>query len=135
MLRSMKFVSIMSRLLMLAAVLGLMAAPVSIALASGAMASSVFMTDVDAAAEKSDNMSDMMMAQDMPCLADLQSMKMDCSKNCLLVTLCTTSISTNLPNAVGVSVTVSWMRHIYGPAIEAQLTSAALDPPVRPPRG
>ncbi|MBB5256025.1 hypothetical protein HNP83_000723 [Rhizobium leguminosarum] len=111
---------------MLAVVVG----PMSIGLASSAMASSGAATMED----MSSSMSGMQMAENMPCCPDKEPVKPDCAKSCPLALVCTTSIFAHAPHFHGWSFAVSWLSHRYDLIPASQLTSAFLKPPARPPK-
>lgn len=121
---------IVHRLFLLIAMLAVVAGPMSIGLASSAMASSApAMTDVI-----SGGMAGMQMAEGMPCCPEQQPVKPDCGKGCLLSLVCTTSIVSHTPDTHGWSFAISWLSHRYDLFPGSQLTSALIEPPARPPK-
>ncbi|NDK52780.1 hypothetical protein GYH37_26270 [Rhizobium laguerreae] len=116
------------RLFLLIAMLAVVVGPMSIGLASSAMASS------GAAAMEDMTMPGMKMAEEMPCCPEKQPVKPDCAKGCPLALVCTTSIFAHTPHVHGWSVAVSWLSHRYDLMPASQLTSALIEPPARPPK-
>ena len=118
------------RLFLLFAMLSVVVGPMSIGLASSAMASSGAATMED----MSSSMPGMQMAENMPCCPDKEPVKPDCAKGCPLALVCTTSIFAHNPPFHGWSFAVSWQSHRYDLMPASQLTSAFLEPPARPPK-
>lgn len=118
------------RLFLLVAMLAVVVGPMSIGLASSAMASS----GATAMENMSSVMPGMQMAENMPCCPDDQPVKPDCAKSCPLALVCTTSIFAHNPPFYGWSLAVSWQSHRYDLMPSSQLTSAFLEPPARPPK-
>ncbi len=118
------------RLFLLAAMLAIIIGPMSIGLASSAMASSGAATTVD----MTSSMPGMQMAEDMPCCPDKQPVKADCAKDCPLALVCTTSIFAHTPDVHGLSFAVSWSSHRYDLMPASQPTPSFIEPPARPPK-
>jgi len=121
----MKFAPAILRFLSLAALLGLLIAPVSTVAAENAMAS---MTTAA--------MSDMsgMGADSMPCCPDTKPVKKTCDNSCPLVIICTSSTVFGLHRADWAPANLSWAPHEYSLAADAGLQSTIAEPPARPPK-
>ncbi|MBY5699722.1 hypothetical protein [Rhizobium leguminosarum] len=118
------------RLFLAIAMLAIIIGPMSIGLASSAMASSApAMTDGMSGA-----MAGMQMAEQMPCCPEQQPVKPDCAKGCPLALVCTTSIFAHAPDVHGWSFAISWASHRYHHIPASQLTPAYVEPPARPPK-
>ncbi|ACE91179.1 hypothetical conserved protein [Rhizobium etli CIAT 652] len=118
------------RLFLLFAMLAVIVGPMSIGLASSAMASS----GTTMMENMSSSMPGMQMAGNMPCCPDKQPVKkMDC-KDCPLSLVCTTSIFAHAPDSRGWFFAVSWQSHRYDLMPASQLASALVEPPARPPK-
>ncbi|WP_024319088.1 hypothetical protein [Rhizobium favelukesii] len=118
------------RVFLLVAMLAVVVGPMSIGLASSAMASS----GATAIENISNATPGMQMAENMPCCPDKQPVKPDCAKGCPLALVCTTSIFAHTPHVHGWSFAVSWLSHRYDLMPASQLTSALIEPPARPPK-
>jgi len=118
------------RLFLLVAMLAVVIGPMTIGLASSAMASSGHMT-TDAVRSE---VFGMKMAEDMPCCPPKQPVKPECAKGCLLAVVCTTSISAHVSDHHGWSFAISWLSHRYDLMPAPLLASAFLEPPARPPK-
>jgi hypothetical protein len=118
------------RLFLVVAMLAVVLGPMSIGLASSAMASSGAAT-MEAAASA---MPGMQMAEDMPCCPEKQPVKPDCAKGCPLALVCTTSMSAHAPESHGWSFAISWQSYRYDLLPTSQLMSALIEPPARPPK-
>lgn len=121
---------VIRRLFLLVAMLAVVIGPMSIGLASSAMASS----DVTTMVSMASAMPGMQMAQDMPCCPEQQPVKPDCAKSCPLALVCTTSIFAHAPDVHGWSFAISWVSHRYDLLLASQLTPAHIEPPARPPK-
>ncbi|MBB3458714.1 hypothetical protein FHT86_007040 [Rhizobium sp. BK313] len=126
----MNFPRAVHRLFLLVAMLAVVIGPMSIGLASSAMASSDAAT-MEAVASA---VPGMQMAEDMPCCPEKQPVKPDCAKGCPLALVCTTSMSAHAPDNHGWSFAISWQTHRYDILPTSQLTSAPIAPPARPPK-
>lgn len=110
--------------------LSVVVGPMSIGLASSAVASSgPAMTDGMSSA-----MPGMQMTEEMPCCPETPPAKPDCAKGCPLALVCTTSIFAHAPDSHGWSFAISWRSHRYDLLPASQLTSAFVEPPARPPK-
>lgn len=118
------------RLFMLVAMLAVVVGPMSIGVASGAMASPGALTPEATAGA----MPGMQMVEDMSCCPEKQPVKPDCGKGCPLALVCTTSIFANAPEVHGWSFAISWQSHRYDLLPTSQLMSALVEPPARPPK-
>ncbi|AYG58473.1 hypothetical protein [Rhizobium jaguaris] len=118
------------RLFLLVAMLAVVIGPVSIGLASSAMAASGHV----AMDGMSSDMSGMNMAEDMSCCLQTQPVKSDYAKGCALALVCTTSISAHASDHHGWSFALSWLSHRYDLFPASQLTSTLIEPPARPPK-
>jgi hypothetical protein len=118
------------RLFLLVAMLAVVVGPMSIGVASSAMASSGAMT-MEA---MTSSMPGMQMAEEMPCCPGKHPIKLDCAKDCPLALVCTTSIFAHAPDSHGWSFAISWQSHRYGFLPTSQLMSALVEPPARPPK-
>lgn len=119
------------RLFLLLAVLAIVIGPLSIGLASSAMASSGVATMEGMASA----MPGMQMAKDMPCCPDELPVKPVNTKGCPLALVCTTSILAHAPDSSqGWSFTIQWQSHRYDLLPTSQLMSALVEPPARPPK-
>lgn len=118
------------RLFLLVALLAVVVGPMSIGLAGSAMASSP-----SAMTDDTSSMTGMKMTEEMSCCPEQQPVeKTDCAKGCPLALVCTTSIFAHAPDAHGWSFALSWQSHRYDVMPAAQLTSALIEPPARPPK-
>ncbi|MCJ9720254.1 hypothetical protein MOV66_22530 [Agrobacterium sp. SHOUNA12C] len=118
------------RLFLLVAMLAIVIGPMSIGLASSAMASSETVT----AGAMASAMPGMQMAEQMPCCPEKQPVKPDCAKGCPLALVCTTSIFAHAPDNHAWSFAVSWQSHRYDILPTSQLMPAFVAPPARPPK-
>ncbi|MGO7762007.1 hypothetical protein ACC761_30600 [Rhizobium ruizarguesonis] len=118
------------RLFLHLAMLAVVISPVSIGLASSAMASSgaTMMEGIVGATPG------MQMAEDMPCCHEQQPVKPDCAKACPLSLVCTTSVFAHAPDSHDWSFAISWLSHRYDLIPTSQMTSAHVEPPARPPK-
>jgi len=123
----MKLAWTIRRLFLCVAMLAVLIGPMSIGLAGSAMA----LPAPNTMAAMSNAMN---MAEKMPCCPQKQPLKPDCFKGCLLALLCTTSFSANTSHNGSLSLSEVWRSHRYDLLPAAQLTSALLEPPARPPK-
>jgi hypothetical protein len=123
----MKFVAAILRFVSLAALLGMLIAPVSTIAAENAMAtmSNAAMTEMAGMAG---------MADGMPCCPDEEPVKKPCDNSCPLVIICTASSVFALQRADWTSASLTWTFHQYSLAADADLQSAITEPPARPPK-
>lgn len=126
----MTFLRTVHRLFMLVAMLAIVVGPMSIGLASSAMATS----GASAMGDMSISMPGMQMTDNMPCCPDEQPAKPDCAKTCPVALICTTSIFAHAPHVHGWSFAVAWQSYSYDLIPASQPTSAFLEPPSRPPK-
>lgn len=126
----MTFLRTVHRLFMLVAMLAIVVGPMSIGLASSAMATS----GAAAMEYMSSSMPGMQMTDNMPCCPDEQPAKPDCAKTCPVALICTTSIFADAPHGHGWSFAVSWQSYNYDLIPASQPTSTFLEPPARPPK-
>jgi hypothetical protein len=120
----MKFVSAILRLMSLAALLGVLIAPVGTVAAENAMAtmSNAAMTEMVG------------IADDMPCCPDEKPAKKPCDNSCPLVIICASSSVFGLQRADWMPVSLTWAPHQYNLAAYAALQSNIAEPPARPPK-
>jgi len=123
---TMSFVWTIRRLFLCVAMLAVFVGPMSIGLAGNAMA-------MDGAGS-SMSMPGMNMVEKMPCCPDEHPTKPDCFKSCVLALLCTTSFTADTPHGASLPLSETWQSHRYEFLPAAQLTSALLEPPARPPK-
>lgn len=117
----MRFMSIIHRALLLSALLGIILGPVTIGVASSAMASSV-----------STHMTAMDMAEDMCCCPDETS---GCGGvACPLAVLCATAFVGHAVDEQTALLNPVWTAHQFLRTPYPLLTSTQVDPPARPPR-
>jgi len=117
------------RLFLLVTLLAIVVGPMSIGLASSAMASS--------GSALMDGMTNAMPEMDMaamPCHPEKQPLKLDCGKGCPVALICTTAIFAQVPSDQSWSVRAYWLSHRFDMMPHAQLASTLIDPPVRPPK-
>lgn len=126
----MKLLRVAHRLFLLVAMLAVVVGPMSIGVASSAMASSGAAT-MEAMGSV---MPGIQMAEEMPCCPEKHPVKLDCAKGCPLALVCTTSIFAHAPDSHGWSFAISWQSHRYGLLPTSQLMSAFVEPPARPPK-
>lgn len=119
----MKFVAAILRFVSLAALLGMLIAPVSTIAAENAMArmSNAVTTEIAGMA-------------DMPCCPDEEPAKKPCDNSCPLVIICASSSGFALQQADWTSASLTWTFHEYSLAADANLQSAIAEPPARPPK-
>lgn len=123
----MKLMNGTKRLLVVAAVLGIVVGPMSISAADSVMASS--------GAATMDDMAGVDMSADMPCCPDEMPVKSDCgSKSCPLALICTTVIVGQSARQYGWSHNLGWVAQRFFVLPHAKLISSLVDPPARPPR-
>ncbi|NLR97300.1 hypothetical protein HGP17_10710 [Rhizobium sp. P38BS-XIX] len=118
------------RLFLLVAMLAVVVGPMSLGLASSAMAFSGAMT-MEAMASA---MPSMHLAEEMPCCPEKHPAKIDCGKGCPVALVCTTSLLAHAPDSRDWSFVISWQTHRYDILPTSQLMSALVDPPARPPK-
>lgn len=122
----MSFLKTLHRLFLIAALLGIIVGPVGIGAAESAMASSVS-SEIEA-------MAGMDVPDDMPCCPEQKPIKPDCGKACPLALLCSKVIVGQSANDHAWSFTTAWVAQRFLTVPHAELTSALVDPPARPPR-
>lgn len=130
--RGMKFIAAFQRVLCMLAMLGVILGPVSIGVAESAMASSghsamanMEMTSASAEAHS--------MSGDMPCCPNEKQPPIDCSKNCPLALICASMLLVQAPNMASLSVSYPGVPS-FAIGHDANLASALVEPPARPPR-
>lgn len=117
------------RLFLFLGLLAIAVGPMSIGMASSAMASS--------GPASMDGMTTAMPGMDMaemPCHPGKQPLNTDCGKGCPFALVCTTAIFAQVPSDQSWSVRAYWLSHRFGMMPHAQLASTLIDPPVRPPK-
>ena len=126
----MKHAPVIRRLFLFVALLAVAIGPMSIGLASSAMA----LPGPAAIGGMSSVMPGMQMAEGMPCCPQQHPLKPDCVKGCPLALVCTTSIFAHAPDGHGGTFAISWLSHRYELMPASQLTSSPVEPPARPPK-
>jgi len=117
-------------LFLLVVMLAVLVGPTSIGLASSAMASSGSVT-VESMAS---TMTGMRTAEDLPCCPEKQAVRLGCPKHCPMALVCSSTFSADVSHTNNWSFAIFWLCHRYHLSQVSQLTSALIEPSVRPPK-
>lgn len=127
----MKSIAAFQRLLYVLAMLGVIIGPVSVSVAESAMASSSrVMAEMQMPSETAETHA---MGSDMGCCPAEQPKPIDCSKNCPLALICSSMLLVPAPDMASLSASYS-VPPSFVIGHDANLASALVDPPARPPR-